>query len=82
MATPVAAQGGNTTARLALVDARRSLEAGSFREAESKYTAALRQLSRSENQLRAAALFGRAFAAQQRLVSGDTADLRSSPTVC
>lgn len=79
MATPVAAQGGNTTARLALVDARRSLEAGSFREAESKYTAALRQLSRSENQLRAAALFGRAFAAQQRLVSGDTADLPVVP---
>ena len=68
---PGAAQAQNA-AVVALVEARKSLEAGSFREAETKYANVLRGSWPLDNRLRAAALFGRAFAAQQRLVNGDT----------
>jgi tetratricopeptide (TPR) repeat protein len=64
--------GAQSAAVVALVDARKSLEAGSYREAETKYASVLRGPWQLDNQLRAAALFGRAFAAQQRLVNGDT----------
>jgi tetratricopeptide repeat protein len=71
LALPVSAH-AQSAAFAALVDARKSLEAGSYREAEAKYAGVLRGPWQLDNQLRAAALFGRAFAAQQRLVNGDT----------
>ena len=61
--------------RLQLASARRLLEGGSFKQAEAVYSATLVALEGSrDSSLIAAAYFGRAFATQQRLVAGDTAD--------
>jgi Tfp pilus assembly protein PilF len=73
-AAPAAAQGGDF--RQTLAGARRMLERGDYRNAEGVYADVLRLLPESDSILRAAAHFGRAFAAQQLLVTGDTVDRR------
>lgn len=73
--TAESARGQDPTAatRQQMVSARAMLERGAFRDAEAIYSAAIAVLPPNERALVAGAYFGRAFAAQQRFVSGDTA---------
>ncbi len=74
-AVSASAQGGGEF-RQTLAGARRMIERGAYRDAKGVYAEVLRQLPESDSILRAAAHFGRAFAAQQILVGGDTVDQR------
>ena len=60
-------------ARQANSRARGLLQAGAYRGADSMYADVLRWVGETETLIRADAYFGRAYAAQQRVLSGDTA---------
>src|SRR5262245_3886533 len=63
-----------SAARQALLHARSLLDRGAFRDAETAFASTIGTLTATDTLLRAEAIFGRAYAAQQRFFAGDTAN--------